>query len=73
MSTKTDYSHYDALLSRLSNERDRLTRAKTNGEKELRTVWVSQLEREVADERTFLGISEIDDLSADELLEKLGL
>lgn len=38
-------THLDYLELRLSNERSRLADAKSDGERELRKVWVSQLER----------------------------
>ena len=43
--------HIDALSLMLSNERIRLANAKTNSERQLRAVWVKQLEKEVAFER----------------------
>lgn len=47
-------THLDALELRLSNERVRLSQAKTKGEQELRKVWIAQMEREIAGERKFL-------------------
>lgn len=63
-------SHLNALLLNLSNERVRLANAKTQGERELRSVWVKQLEKEVANEKTNFSVEEIteDDL----LVELLG-
>lgn len=71
----TDYTHLKALELRLSHEREYLRKAKTEQEKELRSVWVSQIEKEIVDEKKFLGIEEtIDaDLSDDELLKELGI
>lgn len=43
-------THLNALLLNLSHERTRLSNAKTDGERELRSVWVYQLEKEVAHE-----------------------
>lgn len=69
----TDFSHLNALELRLSHERDRLRAAKSEGEKELRRVWVAQLEKEIAGEREFLGLTEPAecDLTDDELLAAL--
>ena len=61
-------AHINALLINLSNERARLSMAKTQAEIDLRTVWVRQLEREVKDEETFIEQVEITD---DELLSLL--
>lgn len=59
-------NHLDALNLRLSNERVRLANAKSEGERELRKVWIAQLEKEVAGEIQFLG-------TEDDLLAALGL
>ena len=66
-------THLHYLELQLSNERSRLADAKSDSERELRKVWVSQLEREIAKEIEFLGgkaqdLTEIDD---DELLAEL--
>lgn len=50
-------THLNALQVRLSNERNRLTKAKTKNERELREVWVAQLEKEVAREIEFLKVN----------------
>lgn len=63
-------AHLNALNLRLSNERSRLAESKTKGEKELRKVWISQIEKEIAQEANFA--QEVD-LSDDELLAELGL
>jgi len=67
--------HLDALNLRLSHERGYLAVAKTDQERALRTVWIAQIEREIASERTFLGIDYVDDctMSDDELLTALGI
>lgn len=70
----TDLSHLNALQVRLSHERGYLTAAKATGERQLRAVWIAQIEKEIASERVFLGISpaaEIE-MSDDELLAELG-
>lgn len=63
-----DMTHLDALELRLSHERARF--AKDNSE--LRAVWITQLEREIAQERAFLGIdATLPDMSDNELLAEL--
>ncbi len=66
-------THLDAIQLRLSNERVRLSNAKTDAERELRQVWANQTERELVAEYAFLGIEQpsITDISADNLLAEL--
>jgi len=69
-----DTSHLGALQVRLSHERNRLNAAKTEGERELRQVWVAQIEKEIAGEKAFLGMvdeSPTTEMSADDLLAEL--
>ena len=70
-----DTSHLVALHTRLSHERARLAEACKPGEIALRTVWVAQIEREIAGEYERLGMSpdpvDLDGMTDDELL--LGL
>ena len=61
-------THLNALLLGLSNERSRLANATSQGEIDLRTVWIGQLEREVEAEESFMQKYEISD---DELLSLL--
>lgn len=63
---KTFQAHIDALRLRLSNERARLAAAKTQGERDMRAVWVAQIERELAAE------PKLDDIDDDELMRQLG-
>jgi hypothetical protein len=66
-------THLNALQVRLSHERDYLAKAKTQKEIELRTVWIAQIEKEIANEYKFLGLepaAEIE-MSDDELLAAL--
>lgn len=66
--------HLAVLQNLLSNERARLAASKTSAERELRTVWVAQAERELAAEFAFLGMPTSEDLSKiddDELLAEL--
>jgi hypothetical protein len=60
--------HIDALKLRLSNERSALAAAKTDGERQLRKVWISQIEKEIAGEQKFLAGEKLTD---DELLAEL--
>ena len=65
-------AHLSALRLRLSHERGYLAVAKSDSERALRTVWISQIEREIAGELAFLGtIDEPVELSDDELLAEL--
>jgi hypothetical protein len=65
--------HLNALELRLSHERGYLAKAKTAGERELRAVWIVQIEKEIAGERAFLGMSDDAEceMSDDELLAEL--
>ena len=71
----TDTTHLDALQLSLSNERDRLARATNPQEIALRKVWVSQYERQIADEMDCLGIAAQPEIEMDDeaLLAELGL
>lgn len=60
--------HLAALELRLSHERVRLQQAKTPAERELRQVWVAQIEKEIAGEREFISEP---DMTDDELLAAL--
>lgn len=60
--------HIDALQLRLSNERSALAAAKTDGERQLRKVWISQIEKEIAGEKKFPAGVEMTD---DQLLAEL--
>jgi len=66
-------NHLHALELRRSHEFTRLAAAKTVKERELRSVWIAQVGREIVGERAFLGLSEEVgvDLSDDELLAEL--
>lgn len=66
--------HLTALKIRLSHERSYLAEAKTKQERELRKVWIKQIEKEIENEKKFLGIreeEEINTMSDDELLSEL--
>jgi hypothetical protein len=69
----TDYTHLAALETRLSHEKARLGAAKTARECAMRCVWVKRIEKEIADERAFLGLYETPfmEMSDDELLAEL--
>ena len=70
-----DLSHLDALRVRLSHERAYLAGAKTASETELRAVWIAQVQREIEQERRFLGLNEeaLPEMTDDEILAELGL
>ena len=51
-----DTSHLVAIHERLHRERQRLTEARTESEIAVRSVWVSQAEKELASEMAFLGM-----------------
>lgn len=65
---KMTNEHLIALMSNLSNEKNRLNNAKSENEKQLRQVWVNQLEKEIAGE---IGFLEKNNISDDELLAEL--
>ena len=73
MSTATpDTSHLTAIHERLYRERRRLSEATSKQERALRTVWVAQIEKELADELAHLGLSaEVGEIGDDELLAEL--
>lgn len=67
----TDRTHLIALISRLGNEKAYLRAAKTDGEKSLRQVWISQIEAEISAEEKFLDMAAQPGISDDELLAEL--
>ena len=67
-----DTSHLSALEVNLSNERNRLQTAKTEKEKQIRQVWVNQIQKEIAEEIKFLQINPVSlEISDDDLLNEL--
>lgn len=60
--------HLTALSRRLGNEKAALAVATHSQEIALRTVWIAQIEKEIASEYAFLGIEPMSD---DELLAEL--
>lgn len=70
----TDFTHLDALNVRLSHERAYLAAAKTTKERNLRSVWIAQIEREIAHARRQLSLTDTVeiDMTDDELLAALG-
>jgi hypothetical protein len=71
-----DTTHLTALYARLAHEKERLAQAGTPKERELRSVWVGQIEKEIAGERQFLGMPADDfkpagDANDDDLLAQL--
>lgn len=55
-----DTTHYAALMTRLSNEKGYLAVAKSQSEVELRSVWIKQIEKEIAQEAEFLKSKGVD-------------
>lgn len=55
-----DTTHYAALMIRLSNEKGYLALATKQSEIELRSVWIKQIEKEIAQEVEFLKSKGID-------------
>jgi hypothetical protein len=67
-----DFSHLEAIILRLENERRRLDAATKPAEIATRKAWVAGCEKEIANEYEFLGIDKAAfDLRADELLAEL--
>ena len=64
-----DGDHLSILQVRLSNERIRLSEAKTESERQSRRVWIAQMEKEIAGEQSFLAAGE--PMSDAELLAQL--
>jgi len=64
----------EALQLLRSNAAIRLSEASSQGEIYLRTVWIAQLDREIASEIAFIGKKDdMPEMSDDELLAALGL
>ncbi len=64
-----DASHLIAIQERLAREKAALAADPGN---ELRKVWVAQAEKELANEKKFLGLDdELPEMSDDELLAEL--
>jgi hypothetical protein len=61
----TDFSHLNAIESRISREKARLAAALTENERDFRTREIKAAEKELAAEYKFLGISP---LSLDEII-----
>jgi hypothetical protein len=65
----TDFLHLIALQARLVHESERLAADPAN---KLRQVWVRGIEREIADEKRFLGLDDDQpEMSDEELLAEL--
>lgn len=66
-------AHLSALELRLSHELQHLATSKSETQRALRRVWITQIEKEIAAERAFLGIAEITEpeMSDSELLAAL--
>jgi hypothetical protein len=71
MGNTNDYAHLDALEESLQREIARLAFASTETEKAFRNRCIEGKRKEIAGERKFLGLSEFDSMSADELAAEL--
>ena len=68
----TNKTHLEALELRLSHERVRLANEKSEYGRALRKVWVAGIEKEIAQEMKFLGLTEENvNMTDDELLQEL--
>ncbi len=69
-----DTSHLNALEYGLHNEMIRLRDAKSDNERALRSVWVRQYKKQIADERECLGMAApvCCDMTDEELIAALG-
>lgn len=63
--------HLSALELRLSNERIRLSNAQSDAERELRQVWIKQIEKEIEAERGFNNLDDSESMTEWELLSQL--
>lgn len=70
----TKFTHLDALNVRLSHERSRFAAA-TGDDRELRGVWIAQIEREIEREMEFLGVvyEPLPEMTDADLLAALGM
>lgn len=66
-----DFSHLDAIGSRLHRERVRLAEATNGRERQFRELQVQQAEKELKMEREFLGLEPETKMTDDELFEAL--
>jgi hypothetical protein len=71
-----DTTHLAALHHRLGREHSRMIHAKTDKERQLREVYVCQIEKEIDGELKFLGLeskvdAEIQAMDDDQLLKEL--
>jgi ABC-type Fe2+-enterobactin transport system substrate-binding protein len=65
-------SHLIALQNRLADEQGFLAIEKTAAGRDLRTVWIAQIEREIAAEKAFLGMEDVAcDMSDEDILAAL--
>ena len=67
-------THLDALQIRRSHELSRLNAARTEGERELRRVWLAGIDKEIASELKFLDLGDAlfePEMTDDEILAAL--
>lgn len=68
-----NYSHLDALTDSLLREKARLKAAKAQHEIIFRTHCIAMKEKEIAQERDFLGLPPEVEMTDDELISALGM
>ena len=64
-----DTSHLITLQTRLSHEQDRFAKDGSA----IRKVWIAQITKEIANEKAFLGLEDLPEMTDDELLKELGV
>jgi hypothetical protein len=62
-----NHDHLTALETRLSHEKARFAKDGSP----LRAVWIAQIETEIANEKRFLGLDDLPEITDDELLAAL--
>lgn len=69
-----DTSHLTALHNQLVRAKDRLAKEKAEAGRQLRRVWIAQIEKEIENEYKFLGVqssSALPEMSDDDLMNEL--
>ncbi len=65
-------THLETLELKLSHERNRLAQSQNANERKLRSIWVTQLEKEIEDEKRFIGNkTDNESMSVDQILAEL--
>lgn len=64
-------THLDALELRASNERGYIKAAKTYKEKQLREIWLNQINKEISIEKEKFFYNDLPEMSDEDLLAEL--